>query len=177
MVRKLVPFIALALVASACGNIAENIAEEAIERGLESEGGGNVEIDLDSDGEGTIEIQSDDGDSTISMGGGELPDGLEIPIPDGYEVVGSSTLSSGGQTYVSTTLQYPVSDAEDLVAFYADYFDVFDEVFANQSSGGNSQLWSWAVSENDGADTQSVTITTGEGNDFATVSLTRTEQS
>jgi hypothetical protein len=177
MVRKLIPLAALALVASACGNIAENIAEEAIERGLEAEGGGNVDIDLDSDGEGTIEIQSDDGDSTISMGGGELPDDLQIPIPDGYEVVGSSTLSSGGQTYIGTTLQYPVSKVEDLVEFYTDYFAGFDEVFTNQSSGGSSQLWSWAVSEDDGNESQTVSITTGEGNDFATVSLNRTEQS
>ena len=172
MVRKLIPLIALALAASACGNIAENIAEEAIERGLEAEGGGNVDIDLDSDGEGTIEIESEEGDSIISMGGGEVPDSLDMPIPDGYEVVGSSTFSGTDQTNTTVTLQYSPSDLDDLVEVYTDYFAGFDDVFTSQSDSGGSQLWSWATGDND--QTQSVAITVYDGDDFVTVSLTQT---
>lgn len=167
MVRKLVPSVALALVLTACGNVAENIAEEAIERSLEAEGGGNVDIDIDNDGEGTIEIQSDEGDSTISFGGGELPDGLPMPVPDGYEVIGSSSFTSAGQTRTTVTLEYSPSALDGLVETYEGYFSGFEDVFESRTTDDVSQLWSWTTSDG----LQSAAISAYDGDDYVTVAL------
>lgn len=167
MVRKLVPLVALALVLSACGNVAENIAEQAIERGLEAEGGGNVDIDIDNDGEGSVQIQSDDGDVSINIGGGELPDGLPMPVPNGYEVVGSSSFTTAGQTRTTVTLEYSTGALDALVETYEDYFSGFDDVFETRSNDDASQLWSWAT----GDGIQSVAITAYDGDDYVTVAL------
>ncbi len=63
--------LAIALAASGCGNIAENLGEraleEAVEAGIEAEDGGNVEIDIDGDS-GSITIEGEDGEK-VSISG------------------------------------------------------------------------------------------------------------
>lgn len=76
----------LALASVGCGAIAEQATEEMMEQAIESQGGGQVELD-GNDGEMTIETE----DGTMTFGSGEVPaivtDNLELP--------------SGGVTYAS----------------------------------------------------------------------------
>ncbi len=170
MIRKSSLLVVLALIIGACGNIAENIAEEAIERGLEAEGGGNVDIDLDSDGEGSISIEGGaQGDAQMSFGGGELPEGLDIPVVDGYAVAGSSVMSGDDGDFINVILQYPPSEYDALVAYYDDYFDGLEGSTKTESSSEGFRNVSW--SSNSGE--QGVGLTSAETDDFITVAVTQ----
>ena len=83
--------IGFALVAASCGAAAEKLSEEAVERALESSGGGDVELDVSGDGdEFTINVESEDG--TFSVGSDvEIPSGLQIPVPDGGNATSAGT--------------------------------------------------------------------------------------
>lgn len=104
-----------ALLAAACGNVSENIAERITEEALEAEGGGDVDIDFDSDGSFEVNVESDDGSFTI--GGGEIPSELTVPIPSGGEVQ-SSFVAEGD---VAVSVAWPASEYDSLVAFYEDW--------------------------------------------------------
>lgn len=67
----------LAVTASGCGAIVERASEAAIERAVESENGGDVEIDFDS-GDGTFRVESSEGDITFSAD----DDGISIDGTD-----------------------------------------------------------------------------------------------
>lgn len=136
--------VVLALVAAGCGSAIEGLTEEAIERGLEASGEdvGDVDIDLDEDS-GEFRVESDDG--TFSVGGGEVPDGLELDLPDGGEVVSSLTTPD----LVQVSLQYPGGQFDDLVDFYdqrlADW-DRSESTFTND--GTEIRNVSWRGEEN-----------------------------
>ncbi len=106
--------IAVVLVATACGGdtIGENIAEEI----LENELGGEVDIDIDGDGsDAEINIQTDEG--SISFGGGEVPDELTVPLPNGGDITTSFVMNDS----VAVTASWPLSEYDALVAFYDDW--------------------------------------------------------
>ncbi len=169
--RASVLLMVVALVAACgnvAGNVAENAAERAIERGLEAEGGGNVDVDMDDDG-GTINIQTDDGNTNINFGGGELPEELTIPVPDGYTVL-SSTATSGDQPFVAVSLAYPASELEDVVAFFDDYFGSGDGVTRQESNSDGSQNWTWASADY----TAAVSVSFFEGDETVDVGITQT---
>lgn len=63
--------------------------------------------------DGTITIEGEDGE-TMTIGGGEIPASLQIPVPDGGDVV--STIESGSDVTVS--LVYPIASHDAIVAFY-----------------------------------------------------------
>jgi hypothetical protein len=107
------------------------------------------------------------GDSTISFGGGELPDGLPMPIPDGYQVIGSSTFAAADQNRTTVTLEYPPSALDGLIETYEDYFGGFEDVFESRTSDDASQLWSWTTSDG----LQSVAVSAYDGDDYVTVAL------
>ncbi|MFK8025190.1 MAG: hypothetical protein AB8G26_14620 [Ilumatobacter sp.] len=67
----------LALTASGCGAIVERATEEAVERAVEAENGGDVEVDFDADS-GTFSVESDEGDITFNLD----EDGLQIEGTD-----------------------------------------------------------------------------------------------
>jgi hypothetical protein len=164
--------LAVAILAASCGNavenVAQNAAEQAIERGLEAEGGGTVDVNIDDD-QGTISIESDDGDSTISFGGGELPESLTVPVPDGYQVLSSSE-TSGDQPFVNASLEYPASAADDVVAFFDDYFESDDASVRQEASGDGMRIWTWAS----GDYSVSVSVTLADGEDSTLVGITQT---
>lgn len=138
-------FAMLIATTSGCGAIvdkaAERATEEVIEGIVESEGGGDVEIDLDLDGgsggnititgqdgekiefnsdeeAGTIEISGDDGESLMSMGG-ELIDGWPSDYlpPGGLNIVTSLMLEGDEPGTVSYTLLFEGgADFEQTVA-------------------------------------------------------------
>jgi hypothetical protein len=144
MRRILVLTVAVLLIA-ACGNAAEEVAERAIEAG----GGGDVDIEFDEDGEtGEIVIESDDGTQTVNVGGDELPDGLTVQVPDGYEVLASSSFESDEESLISATLHYPESELESLIQHFDDLFDGVEEVTKVETSleTGRQILWIGAES-------------------------------
>lgn len=173
MRRALVLMVLVALVA-ACGNttetVVENIAEQAAERSLESETGGDVDIDIDENsGQGSITIESEEGDTSIQFGGGEIPDELSIPVMDGGEVLTSSVMS-GDDAFVFATVQYPESMLDDLVAFYRDFFDGLDDVVTQEMSGDGVEIWSWL------ADDPSVTVNISHSGDEGLVTISLSEE-
>lgn len=144
MRQILVLVIAVLLVAS-CGNAAEEVAERAIEAG----GGGDVDVEFDEDGDtGEIVFETDEGTQTLNVGGGELPEGLTVPVPDGYEVLASSTFESDEESLISATLHYPESELESLIEHFDDLFEGDDEVSKVETSleTGRQILWLGAES-------------------------------
>lgn len=116
--------VVLGLVTAACGQAAETIAEQAIE----SQGGGDVDLDIDQDGETVgFDVENEDGSASVQFGEQDLPDDFPVPVPDGGEVLMTSTSDMGGQQGSQASLQYPADDYEDLVEFYAGVFDSHDD--------------------------------------------------
>ena len=129
MKRIALGIVALALVLAACQSAAEVITEQAIEEAV----GGDVKVDTDS---GEISVETDDG--AITIGGGELPEGFPVPLPDGYEV--TAVFTSGRSSTVS--LSYPNGDFAAIEAFFDDW------------TSGESDEWTKSnssISGNDGA--------------------------
>jgi len=111
----------LALVATACGaaadKISEKAAEQATEKILEASGGGDVNVDVSGDGEdATIKVETEDG--SMSFGAGtEMPDGLEIPVPDG----GTVQTAISGTDGILVALFYDQDRYDEIIAFYEDW--------------------------------------------------------
>jgi hypothetical protein len=153
--------IAAGLLVAGCGNLTENVAEEAAESAIESEGGGDVDVELDAGGDAaTVELEGEDGAQRFTVGGTEIPEGLTIPLFEGYEVVGSSTADSVDRTFLNVNLQYPAASASDVVLFYNGYFEDDPDITAFETSGDDLQSWSWSAS--DGSTQVVVTHSTGD---------------
>jgi len=139
--RSLIGLVVLVLLVAACGNAAEELTERAIEAG----GGGNadVELDLDDEGQGEVVVETEDGTQTMNFGSGELPDELEIPVPDGYEVVASSVLEQGDEQIVTASLTYPGGDIDEIVAHFDDWYEDLDGVNKSENSfdDGRQVVW------------------------------------
>jgi hypothetical protein len=168
--RRIVTLAAAGLLAGGCGQVAERVAEQAIENQLESEGGGDVDINIDSEGSGEVVIESDDGSTNINVGGGEIPDELTIPLYDGYDVLASTVAETNGETYVTVSLEYPESDLDGLVEFYEDYFADLEDTFTNQSSSDGVRSWTWSAADF----TTGVTVSAFDGQENISVGVTQT---
>lgn len=148
----------LVLLLGACGSIAEKASEQVIENAIESESGGDVDVEVEDDG---ISVTGTGGES-ISVGeGAEIPDSITLPVPDGGSVVFAMETGSGG----SATIQYPGSRFEELVAGYDSYFEG-QETTRSESSNPASVSWLFdggfvSVAESPD-DSVVVTITVGE---------------
>ncbi len=105
MKRTATILVAAALVVTACQSASEQLAEQV-------EGVTDVDIDLDT---GQIKIETDDGSMTI--GGGELPDGFAVPLPDGYKEISVFTTDDGSVVGVS----YPQDRYDELVAHFDEW--------------------------------------------------------
>jgi len=154
--RIIVVLAALTLALSACsgGDIAEEILEG-------QEGVGDVEIDQNN-GSVVIEVEDEDGGGSAVIGGGEVPDGFPIPVPDGGTVV--SVFTQDADAIV--TLTYPASEYDSLVATYQGFVDgTGGEV--NTFTSSNPASVTWTVS----ADGESYNISVTEGDPDATVYL------
>jgi hypothetical protein len=117
-----------ALVAAACGG-GESLAENLTERAIEGAGGGNVDVEFDEDGEDfEVNVQTDEG--SITIGGGEIPDGLDVPVPDGGDVQSSMALNDD----ITVSVAWSGSEYERLVSFYEDWTGAQDMEFEKNSS-------------------------------------------
>jgi hypothetical protein len=136
--KSLIALMALGLVLAGCGNAAEQIAEQA----AEASGGGDVDVEID-DQAGEFTIESDDGTQTVNVGSGDLPEGLTIPIPDGYEVIASSVLDQTEGRFLTAILSYPGGDIEEIAAHFDDYYEGIGGMNRQQTSfeGGTQYLW------------------------------------
>jgi hypothetical protein len=152
--RRLALAGAVLLLVAGCGG--SDPAEEAanqLEDVLENVGDGSVAIDIDDDGSVNIDVQGDDGDGgdvsissndndgsvaiqvdgedgSMVIGGGDVPDGFPIPIPDGGQVLSSFSGSSDSGAGSSVLVQYPPGSYDDLVSTFASWID------ANTSESG-----------------------------------------
>ncbi len=117
--------------ASATESLTENLTEEVIERAIESEADGDqdVEIDLDFSGENEegsfqLDVTDENGDEgSLSLGGGEIPEDLIVPVPDGGTVIMSSTEDSSEATYIYFINAYEEGRYQELVDFYEAWLD------------------------------------------------------
>jgi hypothetical protein len=123
------------LVLGACSSedLAERVAEEAVEQQLEAEGeGGDVDIDINdgnvsiqgADGEIQFDVDQENGETVIStpegqtiIGSGDLPDDFpsDIPVPDGATIASASSVSAdeGPSFFISGSLDDEFGDATD----------------------------------------------------------------
>jgi hypothetical protein len=137
--------IGFAVVATSCGAAAEKLSEEAAERALESASGGDVELDVSGEGDDfTVNVESEDGSFAVGSDV-EIPDELQIPVPDGGSATTAGT--QDGATFVSIT--YPIDRYDELVAFYDDWTsgagDEWDTSTATFEMDGQTQRSaSWA---------------------------------
>lgn len=122
---RTVPF-AVAIVAAfasvSCGAAAEKASEKATEQMIESQTGGDV--DVDTDGEGKVDIETEDG--SLSFGTGELPEDWpeDITVPKGIEILSSTAMdaSDGRLTAITATSDRPPAEIlEDLKGQLADW--------------------------------------------------------
>ena len=108
------------------------MTEQLIEAGVE----GDVDVDVSGDGEDmSINVESEDGDFSIDVSGdgddatiemetedgsivvgsgAEVPDGLEIPVPDGGDVMSSIA----AEDMVLVSLTYDLGRFDEIVEFY-----------------------------------------------------------
>ena len=141
MKRIALGFVALALFLAACQSAAEVITEQAIEEAV----GGDVKVDTDS---GEISVETDDG--AITIGGGELPEGFPIPLPDGYVV--TAVFTSGRSSTVS--LSYPNADFATIEAFYDDWTSGESDEWTKSNSSisgddGAMEFANWTTASGD----------------------------
>lgn len=105
--------LAATVTLAGCGAVAEQVAEKAVEKGIEAEGGGNVDLDLDN---GNVSVQSSDGSFSMDMEG-DVPEEFpaDVPLPDDAEVVMSMDFDDGSEVGFNLTLE-----SSDDVATIAD---------------------------------------------------------
>lgn len=131
----------LILSVSACSP-----GQEVAERILESqEGVGDVEIDEDA---GQVRIEGEDG--SLTVGGGEVPEGFPIAIPDNAVV--QTVMEQGTEASVSLNID---DDYESVRSFYEDWVDSRGGV-ANAMETSDPPMITWGVE--DGSRTMSITI-------------------
>ena len=162
---------AFALLMAACSSasdvVADNVTEQLIEAGVE----GDVDVDISGDGEDmSINVESEDGDFSIDVSGdgddatiemetedgsivvgsgAELPDGLEIPVPDGGDVMTSIEMEDGAMV----SLTYDQGRYDEIVAFYE-----------NWTAGSGDEWETQTMSFDSGEGTHHTTLWIGTGN-------------
>jgi hypothetical protein len=88
-----------ALLVTGCGAAAEKAGEKLTEEAIESQTGGNV--DIDTSGDGSVEIETEDG--SMSFGSGDVPAEWpeEIPLPEDLEIQSDATMDGSDGRLVS----------------------------------------------------------------------------
>lgn len=143
-----------AVLLTGCGAAADEAAERAVEQAIESETGGDVDIDTDgdgsfnietedgtisSDGDGNVEIDTEDG--SFSAGTGEVPEAWpsDIPLPDDLTVLSSTELDSsdGRLILVSGTTG---TSAADLLDEYRSALSGWTVSGESTSTGGGATI-------------------------------------
>jgi len=121
---------------TACGNATES----GLEKIIESEGGGDVDIDLN--GDDGVSIQTEDG-SFSSGATTELPEEWpgDVPEPDGLAITNAAVIGSGTEQAISVT---GTVDGDGFVESYASALESagFNEDSTFESDGAISNVYS-----------------------------------
>ncbi len=132
--RRLVLIVAAMglIVLGACsgGDLAEQIIEN-------QEGVGDVEIDEDT---GEVSVETEDGSAVI--GGGEIPAGFPIAVPDGGDV--QAVFEQEG-TY-SISINYP-DGFDDIVDFYTGWIEAQGIEVVNRTESSTPKAVAWTLQE------------------------------
>lgn len=64
-----------------------------------------------------VEFEDEEGEGSISFGGGEIPDDFPVPVPDGGDVQQVSSTPDGA----SVSLFFPSDEFDSLKEFYSDW--------------------------------------------------------
>lgn len=140
----------LVVLATACGAIGENLAEEMIEQSAEA-GGGDVNIDIDDEGQVSMSGSGPEGEQfDMTMGGGEIPDDFPIPVMDGGTVIAVNSMSSGDESSTGVSIEYPADAFDQLVDFYQDYVDGLGNEDIQRSESSTAEFKSVSWFSNDG---------------------------
>ncbi|MEN8041408.1 MAG: hypothetical protein ABFR95_07885 [Actinomycetota bacterium] len=140
--KKLTPLVlALTLVLAACSSAAEIAIEQLAEADDEVS---NVEI---NDGEIKVEFEDEEGGGALVIGGGEIPDGFPIPVPDGGDV--TSSIAQGNSYGV--IINFPESAYDELVSFYEAWVadQSVEDLFTNSFESPRSTAWGGTIGEAD----------------------------
>ena len=97
---------AMLVFVAGCQSAGETISEGIIEN---IDGVDDVEIDEDS---GEVRLETEDG--SFSFGGGEVPDDLEIAVPDGGDVLVTFDAPDG----ISVSFEFDIDSFDSVVEFY-----------------------------------------------------------
>ncbi len=138
--------IGLALLVTACGNVAEELTERAIE----AESGGEVDVDFENDDDGaTFEFSDgeDDESGTVRIGGSDLPDDFPIPVPGGSEVSSTGSITSDETTQYSAVLIWEGDQIDRVVEFYEDYFDGMSDITRSEFTSEDTSTTSWSTAD------------------------------
>ncbi len=153
----LIVFAILSLVAAGCGG--DSATDNLVENILEQQPGVD-EVDIDSEDDSmTISFESEEGDISMEMGSGqELPEGFPFPIPDGSEVVGSSTWEGPDGVAMQAGLEFSAENFDSVVEFYEDFFE--DEGFEITKTTSGSGVDAMVMLLADRADTTASVVVT-----------------
>lgn len=158
---------AFTLLTAGCGNAAEKVSEKAVEKAIESETGGDV--DINTDGEGSFSVETEDG--SFSTSANEVPDGWpeDVTLPDGIEITTGSAMDASDGRLLTITASSDTSPAElfDEVKATLSGWDISAETSSTSSSG---DLYSaqWAI------DGRRVTFLASSGPDGTALTLSHT---
>lgn len=137
--------VSVGLVTTGCGDLAEKVAEEALEEAIEAGEGGDIEIDFGDIEDGEFTVTGEDGES-ISFGSTELPDDFDLPVPEDINVITSSFLEDpdgGKQGFV--VLETDANRYEEVVSFYEDWASTQEGVTRSESTSDLTSGVSWLV--------------------------------
>lgn len=115
--RWVILFAATAMIAAACSSAVDNTAERIVEKAIESQGQGNVDVELNDDGGVSLSVEGEDGNSVNFGNEVPVPDELTIPIPDG----GKATVSGSDGSNVFVSVTFAKDRYDELISFYDDW--------------------------------------------------------
>jgi len=129
MRRMIMAVAALAVVAGACGAATEEIAEQLAEQG------GITDVEIDDD-QVSFNVETDEGEVSAVIGGGDVPADFPAPVPDGGNVTFSAS-QSGSDNSSMLALEYPEDQFDSLVSTYENW--LADEGFEVQRTETTSE--------------------------------------
>ncbi len=115
----LVFLLALSLIISGCGKVAEKASEQAVEKVIESETGEKVDLDMDNE---SVEITTDQG--TIKAGATyDWPSGMPSDVPEFKYGSISSVIESTTEAGTSYTVTFEEVAADSFAKYRDDLED------------------------------------------------------
>lgn len=125
--------VALVLGGTACGKVADKVANKATEKAIESQSGGNVDLDTK---DGKLTVKTKDGETTYGTVT-KLPDQWpdEISFPKGTKLISSTTAKQSDGVTMSVGGVLKGGDGKAIAAKFASTLDDAGYEIENQTEG------------------------------------------